>query len=408
MKRENEDAEGRSAGPGRIPEPDVKFSSTSHLRREEPYDKKHYVLYLTAVIIVLVAAGIFFVLSGRRSGAPADSTGIPGVEPTDAVPEEALSQPAATPPSSNPGNIETRGGTAALAPQPVEPTPDAVSVELQDLRAKVAEQGRTIEKLDAELSQATKDKAVVQNVLDRTREKQKANEKELNGKIQSLNEGLRQSEQELAAERKAHEELKKSYEELQAKNEHLGKQLTLTRKMTESLEGKLDNETRSHEDTLTQEKKAVLEIMTQLNASKKSGEEEKKRRLDAEKRVAALEMQVGELSAALEREKKITVPGELVDARDPGVTQPALLNRIEPRIPGTVEKAGGLHPVEAKILIAETGKVEQVVVVNSTDNPSALNKAVIDACMKWGFRPAMKNGNPVKIWKNYRITFPGE
>ena len=97
-----------------------------------------------------------------------------------------------------------------------------------------------------------------------------------------------------------------------------------------------------------------------------------------------------------------------MDASTPGVVQPHLLKRVEPRIPRGYRKSGNLSPVEVKLLIAESGRVQEAVVMNPGANHANVNSAVSEACRRWEFKPALKHGIPVKTWKTYKFSFPIE
>jgi TonB family protein len=60
--------------------------------------------------------------------------------------------------------------------------------------------------------------------------------------------------------------------------------------------------------------------------------------------------------------------------------------------------------VVMNVLVNERGTVDQVVLV--TGVPGAdVNDDAIRAAQSWTYRPATKNGVPVKVWKSEQIVF---
>ena len=60
--------------------------------------------------------------------------------------------------------------------------------------------------------------------------------------------------------------------------------------------------------------------------------------------------------------------------------------------------------VVLKVLVNELGTVDQVVVQSGIDG-AGLNDATVRAARQWTYRPAMKDGVPVKVWTIERVTF---
>jgi TonB family protein len=60
--------------------------------------------------------------------------------------------------------------------------------------------------------------------------------------------------------------------------------------------------------------------------------------------------------------------------------------------------------VVMNVLVNERGTVDQVVLVNGVSG-AGVNEATMQAAESWTYRPAMKNGVPVKVWKSEQIIF---
>jgi TonB family protein len=57
-----------------------------------------------------------------------------------------------------------------------------------------------------------------------------------------------------------------------------------------------------------------------------------------------------------------------------------------------------------KVLVNEHGTVDQVVVVSGVTGAD-LNDAAVKAARQWTYRPATKDGVPVKVWTTEQVTF---
>jgi protein TonB len=60
--------------------------------------------------------------------------------------------------------------------------------------------------------------------------------------------------------------------------------------------------------------------------------------------------------------------------------------------------------VVMNVLVNERGTVDQVVLVNGVAG-AGVNDAAMRAAESWTYRPATKNGVPVKVWKSEQIDF---
>jgi protein TonB len=99
-------------------------------------------------------------------------------------------------------------------------------------------------------------------------------------------------------------------------------------------------------------------------------------------------------------------PGDLVDINDPGLTQPELLEEGPKRFPPLAlqRRLGG--DVDVRALIDETGRVIDVQVLKVAPRDLGFEQAAVRTVRGRRYRPAMKDGVPVRVWKPFRVTFP--
>jgi protein TonB len=97
------------------------------------------------------------------------------------------------------------------------------------------------------------------------------------------------------------------------------------------------------------------------------------------------------------------VRGSLVGP-GPGVVAPVLVSRMEPRYPPLARARRLQAEVTVEVLVDENGAVERTRLARSDTQNVGFNEAAVDAVRGARFRPATKNGVPVKMWK--RFTFP--
>ena len=56
------------------------------------------------------------------------------------------------------------------------------------------------------------------------------------------------------------------------------------------------------------------------------------------------------------------------------------------------------------VLVNDRGTVDQVVLVSGVPGAD-LNDAAMAAAKAWTYRPATKNGVPVKVWRSEQVIF---
>jgi len=85
--------------------------------------------------------------------------------------------------------------------------------------------------------------------------------------------------------------------------------------------------------------------------------------------------------------------------------QPIILKKVEPQYPPIAERMGITGVVIVNALISENGDVIQTVIIKGIKGPYGLNEAAEKAVRQWKFKPALKNGVRVKVWKPIPIRF---
>lgn len=95
----------------------------------------------------------------------------------------------------------------------------------------------------------------------------------------------------------------------------------------------------------------------------------------------------------------------LQGARPPGVTLPSPLVETKPVYNDAAMKAGIEGTVLLETIVLADGSVGDVKVVRSLDTMYGLDQAAIDAMKQWRFRPAMKDGSPLRVAVSVEMTF---
>jgi periplasmic protein TonB len=85
------------------------------------------------------------------------------------------------------------------------------------------------------------------------------------------------------------------------------------------------------------------------------------------------------------------------------VKQPQLINKVEPPYPELARRAKIQGVVVLEAVITKEGNVEEVKVLRSLH--PVMDQAAINAVKKWKYKPAMFNGNPVKVYFTVTVNF---
>ena len=96
-------------------------------------------------------------------------------------------------------------------------------------------------------------------------------------------------------------------------------------------------------------------------------------------------------------------PGTLV-ALDEADVMPVVLQRRLPTYSLQARQMRLTGTVAMNLLVNEFGTVDQVVLVSGVPGAD-LNDSAMRAAKSWTYRPATKQGVPVKVWKSEQIVF---
>lgn len=98
-------------------------------------------------------------------------------------------------------------------------------------------------------------------------------------------------------------------------------------------------------------------------------------------------------------------PGTLMNLSDAGVIAPLAERKPPLAYPPLAQRQRVEGTVELNVLVDETGKVADAQVVSGPSIKIGLNEAAVANVKKWKFRPATKDGVPVKVWFPVKIDF---
>jgi protein TonB len=98
-------------------------------------------------------------------------------------------------------------------------------------------------------------------------------------------------------------------------------------------------------------------------------------------------------------------PGTLVNLSDAGVIAPVTQSAPALRYPPIAERQRVEGTVELNILVDEKGNVVETMLVTPAGGKSGLNEAAVDNVRRRRYRPATKDGVPVKVWYPVSVRF---
>jgi TonB family protein len=87
------------------------------------------------------------------------------------------------------------------------------------------------------------------------------------------------------------------------------------------------------------------------------------------------------------------------------IEEAVLINKVEPKYPGTARAARISGVVQLRALIAKDGAVTNLMVISG--HP-LLAEAAIDAVRQWRYQPTRLNGNPVEVEMTIDVSFTPE
>jgi len=162
----------------------------------------------------------------------------------------------------------------------------------------------------------------------------------------------------------------------------------------------------------------------QEEARKKAQAEQEKKALDEKKRLEdekkAEEARLAEEQRKAEEARKAAEaaspspsvpppaaikPGTLMNLSDLGVIAPVPEKTPPLQYPPLALSQRIQGDVDLNVLIDETGTVSDAQVVNGVVGKAGLNEAAIDNVKKRKYRPASKDGVPVKVWMPVKVRF---
>lgn len=98
-------------------------------------------------------------------------------------------------------------------------------------------------------------------------------------------------------------------------------------------------------------------------------------------------------------------PGTLVNLSDSGVISPVVDKNPALQYPPIALRQRVDGTVELNVLVDEKGNVTDAQVVQGAGGKAGLNEAAIDNVKRRKYRPATKDGVPVKVWVPVRVVF---
>jgi TonB family protein len=98
-------------------------------------------------------------------------------------------------------------------------------------------------------------------------------------------------------------------------------------------------------------------------------------------------------------------PGTLVDVNENGVIAPVALNKPSFTYPPIALRQRIEGKVDLSVLVDERGGVTDARVVAGAGGRAGLNEAASEYVRRWKFRPATKDGVPVKTWTPVSVVF---
>jgi protein TonB len=97
-------------------------------------------------------------------------------------------------------------------------------------------------------------------------------------------------------------------------------------------------------------------------------------------------------------------PGDLV-LLDRVSIPPTLIKRVDPKYPLQAFNMGISGTLTVNALINETGDVVRTEILKGIKGGYGFEKSAETAIRQWKFRPAEKDGVPVRVWKPIDINF---
>jgi serine/threonine-protein kinase len=222
-------------------------------------------------------------------------------------------------------------------------------------------------------------------------------------RVKELEEKLNAIEAEkAAAEAKAAEDAKKKVEAQAAARGQKADAAAVERAQEEAR-----RRAQAEADRKAQEEKHRLE--EEQRAAEARLAEERRRAAEEAARVAAAATPVPATAPPAAAVEAAAPPalkaGALVSLNDPGVIAPVTQAAPPLRYPPIAERQRVEGTVELSILVDERGNVVDARVVTAAGGKAGLNEAAVDNVRRRRYRPATKDGIPVKVWYPVSVRF---
>ena len=219
-------------------------------------------------------------------------------------------------------------------------------------------------------------------------------------KVKELQEKLAALEAEkAAAETKAAEDAKKKIEAQAAAKGQSVDPAALERAQEEARK-----KAQAEQERRAQEEKQRLEA---AKAAEEARLAEEKRKADEEaaRLAAAAATTLPAVTSPPTTAAPALHPGALVNLADAGVIAPLLERKGVLQYPPIALRQHVEGVIELNVLVDEKGGVADAKVVTGVVGRSGLNEAAIDYARRQRYRPATKEGVPVKVWMPLRVKF---
>jgi TonB family protein len=160
-----------------------------------------------------------------------------------------------------------------------------------------------------------------------------------------------------------------------------------------------------------EQERRLREEQERLEAEQRAAEERlaEERRLEEERAAAAAAAAVVTTTTTLPAPTPTPAPvmraGALVNLRDPGVIAPVLERAPPAFYPPIALRQKVEGTVELNVLVDERGNVVETLVISRTGGRTGLNEAALESVKRHKYRPATKDGVPVKVWIPVRVHF---
>ena len=258
------------------------------------------------------------------------------------------------------GIFMMRGKAPEPTPPPTPP-PTTLSPEIQAQLARLKEYEDKLKAIEEEAKK--KEEAAKE-------EAKKKLEAQAKAKGEQLDPAALQKAQDEAAKKARAEQEKKAEEERK----------------------KLEEQKRIEEERLAEQKRIEEQRLA----------EEKKKQDAAAAAAAAAQPQPPATQAAAAQALR---PGTLVNLSDPGVMPPELASQSQLQYPPIALRQRVEGVVELSVLVDEKGTVADAQVVRGAGGRAGLNEAAVDSVKRRKYRPATKDGVPVKVWISVSVKF---